>query len=209
MSELKLLLWLQLTSLQHPGSFWWPFMQRRMQRDQWGPRPPLTDSSLLVPYPGQCLLVGKYSSELRVSLSFCRGHATSNQQRLVLVPDVVCGIICCSFGFAQEHVGCSVLWWQEYPTPLNYFLLEKASCDLHCVIYLGEGHSWLWVENWWEAQLQTTSHWGKKPNFLWFERATCDPPGTDLLLSITCLVNDGWGSTQWDPKWQKHRAPET
>lgn len=50
---------------------------------------PLTHSSQLVAYPGQCLLLGKYSSELSVSLSFCRGHITSNKQRLILVPAVV------------------------------------------------------------------------------------------------------------------------
>lgn len=55
----------------------------------------LTHSSLLVAYPGQRLLLGKYSSEPSVSLSFCGGHITSDQQRLVLVPAVVYGIVLC------------------------------------------------------------------------------------------------------------------
>lgn len=71
-------------------------MQRRMlAQGSVGSQAPLTHSSLLVAYPGQCLLLGKYSSELRVSLSFCTGHVTSNQQRLVLVPAMVYGIMLC------------------------------------------------------------------------------------------------------------------
>lgn len=105
-----------------------------------GSQAPLTHSSLLVAYPGQCLLLGKYSSELRVSLSFCTGHVTSNQQRLVLVPAMVYGIMLCPRACWMLS---SVVTVVSFPLEKYYFPLEKASCDLQCVVYLGERHSWL------------------------------------------------------------------
>lgn len=114
-------------------------------RDQWGPRPALLIPHCWLPTLGSAFR--KISSELRVSLSFCRGRITSNQQRLILVPAVVYGIMLCPRACWMLHSVVTVsnspklfpswegqLWfamcclsWRETFTALSWELMRSPT----------------------------------------------------------------------------------